>query len=634
MKEKIILSPIQIGPVTVKNRVMFPSMCTFFCDGRGYVTEDQMDFVEDLAKGGAGLIVVPGSPHGKPGPGRPALSDDRYMPGWKAMADTAHRYSAKLFCQLHPAAVQAGRDKVVKAVEDYSREFLAELVDSYAREARRCQLSGVDGVEIHGAHAHEIAQFMSPRYNRRADEYGGDYRGRARYSLEIVRAIKAICGTEYPVVFRISGDEMVERGRKLPETIEIIKLLEEAGIDAVHVSIGMPESEEYMCAPMDIPDGFNTSAAEAVKREVKIPVITVGRITTMEQAEEILEQGKADLTAIGRAQLADPGLVNKYMGLDTAPVRRCIGCNQGCRAATVRKKIRCMQNVRIGNEKALIFAPPSPALEAKKVVIVGAGPAGLEAAAMLAEHGVKNLVIFEQESRPGGKINLAQIPPFKANMEFLTGYRLDVLKRHGVEIRLNVRADVSTIAAEAPDAVILATGSSPLIPPIPGIEGAGIYTGDQALESCVEPGERIAILGGGLIGCETAEYFASMGRQVEIFEMRDDVAVELTESRRIFMLKRLKELEIPIHTGTRVEEIALPRLTVSDGQGEKRQMDGFDSVIVAAGRRPESGLLEEVREALPGTRVYTAGDANVPGLAIEAVHEAAFAAAEILREFA
>ena len=150
----------------------------------------------------------------------------------------------------------------------------------------------------------------------------------------------------------------------------------------------------------------------------------------------------------------------------------------------------------------------------------------------------------------------------------------------------------------------------------------------------MEPGERIAILGGGLIGCETAEYFASMGRQVEIFEMRDDVAVELTESRRIFMLKRLKELEIPIHTGTRVEEIALPRLTVSDGQGEKRQMDGFDSVIVAAGRRPESGLLEEVREALPGTRVYTAGDANVPGLAIEAVHEAAFAAAEILREFA
>ena len=180
MKEKIILSPIQIGPVTVKNRVIFPSMCTFFCDGRGYVTEDQMDFVEDLAKGGAGLIVVPGSPHGKPGPGRPALSDDRYMPGWKAMADTAHRYGAKLFCQLPPAAVQAGRDKVVKAVEDYSREFLAELVDSYAREARRCQLSGVDGVEIHGAHAHEIAQFMSPRYNRRTDEYGGEGPLRAR----------------------------------------------------------------------------------------------------------------------------------------------------------------------------------------------------------------------------------------------------------------------------------------------------------------------------------------------------------------------------------------------------------------------------------------------------------------------
>ncbi|MCD7909577.1 MAG: FAD-dependent oxidoreductase, partial [Clostridium sp.] len=495
MKEKIILSPIKIGPVVIKNRVIFPSMCTFFCDSSGYVTEDQMDFVEDLAKGGAGLIVVPGSPHGKPGPGRPALSEDRYMSGWKAMAETAHRSGAKLFCQLHPAAVQAGRDKVVKAVADYSKELLAQLVESYAMEARRCQLSGVDGVEIHGAHAHEIAQFMSPRYNERTDEYGGDYRGRARYSLEIVRAIKALCGDEYPVVFRISGDEMVERGRKLPETIEIIKLLVEAGIDAVHVSIGMPESEEYMCAPMDIPDGFNTGAAEAVKGEVQIPVITVGRITTMEQAEEILEQGKADLTAIGRAQLADPALVNKYMGIDPSPVRRCIGCNQGCRAATVRKKIRCMQNVRIGNEKEMTFAPPSPALKAKKVVIIGAGPAGLEAAAMLAEHGVRNLVIFEQEKEPGGKINLAQIPPFKANMEFLTRYRQEVLARHQIKIRLNVRADAAMVAAEEPDAVIIATGSSPMIPPIPGIGGTGVYTGDEALVRVDELGERSAVLG-------------------------------------------------------------------------------------------------------------------------------------------
>lgn len=634
MREKIILSPIKIGPVVIKNRVIFPSMCTFFCDSKGYVTEDQMDFVADLARGGAGLIVVPGSPHGKPGPGRPALSDDRYMPGWKAMADVAHQSGAKLFCQLHPAAVQAGRDKVVKAVADYSRELLAQLVESYASEARRCQLSCVDGVEIHGAHAHEIAQFMSPRYNERTDEYGGDFRGRARYSLEIVRAIKALCGPDYPVVFRISGDEMVERGRKLPETVEIIKLLVEAGIDAVHVSIGMPESEEYMCAPMDIPDGFNTGAAEAVKRAVQIPVITVGRITTMDQAEEILEQGKADLTAIGRAQLADPALVNKYMGLDPAPVRRCIGCNQGCRAATVRKKIRCMQNPRIGNEKEMTFAPPSPALKAKKVVVVGAGPGGLEAAAMLAEHGVEKLVIFEQEREPGGKINLAQIPPFKANMEFLTAYRLEVLKRRQIEIRLNTRADAAMIAAEEPDAVILATGSAPLIPPIPGIEGEHIYTGDQALEGGCELGERIAVLGGGLIGCETAEYFASMGKAVEIFEMRDDVAVELTESRRIFMLKRLRDLGIPIHTGTRVEEIALPALTVADHQGGSRKMDGFDSVIVAAGRRPESGLVEAVREALPGVRVYAVGDVNSPGLAIEAVHEAAFAAAEILREMA
>ena len=237
MMDKVILTPMKIGTVTVKNRVMFPSMCTFFCEEDGSVSGDQLAFVEDLAKGGTGLIVVPGSPHGKPGPGRPALSDDRYIPGWKSMADTAHRYGARLFCQLHPAAVQAGRDKVVRAVVDYDREMIRQLVDSYAAEAVRCQKSGVDGVEIHGAHAHEIAQFMSPRYNERTDEYGGDYKMRYRDSNEIVKANKEGWGFYFPITFKIKGEQMVERGRKIPETNPIRWVVEKAGIVGVHVSM-------------------------------------------------------------------------------------------------------------------------------------------------------------------------------------------------------------------------------------------------------------------------------------------------------------------------------------------------------------------------------------------------------------
>ena len=627
--EKKVLTPVRIGSVEVKNRVMFPSMCTFFCDSEGYVSPDQLGLVEDLAKGGTGLIVVPGSPHGKPGPGRPALSDDKYIPGWQAMADAAHRCGAKLFCQLHPAAVQAGRDKVVKRVEDYPKDLIAQLVQSYALEAERCKRAGVDGVEIHGAHAHEIAQFMSPHYNTRTDEYGGDYRGRARYSLEIVRAIKDLCGKDYPLIFRISGDEMVEGGRKLPETIQIIKLLEEAGADAVHVSIGMPESEEYMCAPMDIPDCFNADAAAQVKKAVGIPVITVGRIATMAEAEKLLEDGVADIAAIGRAQLADPALVNKYAGLNSDPVRRCIGCNQGCRAATVRKKIRCMQNPRVGHESIPLPLPVPPDLEGKKIMVAGAGPAGLEAALFLAMEGLKPLV-FEKEGLPGGRINLAKIPPFKANMEFLIQYRVEMLQKLGVEIHCNTAVDEDLIAREAPDILFVATGSLPLIPSIPGIDGPGIYSGDQILETPVPLGDRIAILGGGLIGCETAEKLAADGKHVEIFEMRDDVAVELTESRRTFMLQRIRGLGIPIHTGTRILQVALPEITV-EKNGVRETLTGFSNLIAAAGRQPDNSLLQAVRQKFPDIRVIPVGDVTAPSLAIEAIHGAADAVLSLLQ---
>lgn len=631
MNKKVILTPAYIGNVEIKNRVIFPSMCTFFCDAAGFVSEDQLSLVQALAEGGAGMLIIPGSPHGKVGPGRPALSDDKYIAGWKSMAEAAHRSGAKLFCQLHPAAVQAGRDVVVKKVEDYTKELLETLVESYAAEAGRCKEADVDGVEIHGAHAHEIAQFMSPHYNKRTDEYGGDYAGRAKYSVDIVRAIKEKCGKEYPVIFRISGDELIEGGRKLPETIEIIKLLIDAGIDAVHVSIGMPESEEYMVAPMDVKDCFNVEAAMAVKKAIHgvIPVITVGRITTMEQAEELLETGKVDFTAIGRAQLADHELVKKYMGENPEPVCRCVGCNQGCRATTVRKKIRCMQNAYAGYEGEYTLPAVSPKAVGKKIMIVGAGPAGLQAAVVLARHGLKP-VVYERDSKPGGLLQLAFLPPFKTPMERVITWRTQMLEYLGVPVIYDMNIDAEFIIEEAPDIVIVATGSAPAIPQIPGADGKEVFTGDQVIRDKPELGKRIAVIGGGLIGCETAEMLLDQGKEVVLFEQMKDIAAELTESRRTFMLKRLKDAQLEVHTGAEVLSIRLPELTVRE-HGEEKVFGGFDQVVVAVGRKAENSLLAELK-VLPGSiRVLTVGDASKPALAIDAIHGATAAAMQILK---
>ena len=533
MDNKRVFTAGRIGNVKIKNRVIFPSMCTFFNDPSGYVGEDQYALVRALAKGGTGLIIVPGSPHGKPGPGRPALSDDRYIPGWRSLANIAHSYDARLFCQLHPAAVQAGRDKVVRKVEDYTVEMLQTIANSYALEAKRCMEANVDGVEIHGAHAHEVAQIMSPHYNHRTDEYGGSTEKRAKYAVDIVKGIKALCGKDYPVIFRISGDELVEGGRKLPETIEIIKLLIDAGIDAVHVSIGMPESEEYMCAPMDVSDCFNVDAADAVRKAINncIPVITVGRITTIDEAESILEAEKADFTSIGRAQLADPELVNKYAGVNPEPVCRCVGCNQGCRNTTVRKKIRCMQNAYVGYIDECTIPMIPDATKNKKVMIIGAGPAGMQAAMILAQNGLIPTV-YEKEDHPGGLVCLAAKPPYKAAMERVIEYRQGMLDYLKVPVKYNTAVELDLLKKENPDIIIVATGSSPLIPPIPGIDGKNVYSGDEVIEKDPELGNRIAIIGGGLIGCETAEMLVSQGKDVELFEMADDIATELTVSRR------------------------------------------------------------------------------------------------------
>lgn len=622
-----VFTPIQIGSAVMKNRIVFPSMCTFFCEEDGTIGECMTEYVRERVRGGVGMMIIPGTPHGKPGPGRPAFSDDCYIEGWRKLAGMAHGYGAKLFCQLHPASFQKGRGKKTESPSDFSVETIHELVESYARCAERCKRAGLDGVEIHGAHAHEVAQFMSRIYNTRTDEYGGTPENRARFPGEIIRAIKARCGPDFPVIFRISGLEKVEGGRGIEETAALSKLFEAAGADAIHVSCGMPESEPYISAPMDVDDCFNAENAAVVKRAVSVPVITCNRVVDVAEAEQILESGLADMTSMGRALLADPELIHKYEGSNPDPVRRCLGCNQGCRDVALYRKICCLQNPRLGRESELNFTEVPPERRSLKIMIAGAGPAGLEAAVDLALRGFSP-VVYEKGPAPGGLAVLAALPPHKRNMNSVIDYRIAMLKRYGVPVHCGVEVDLQRLEEEKPDVLIAATGSAPLFPKIPGIDGPGVYSADEVIAGKEIPGERVALLGGGLIGCETAEFLAARGKKVAVFELLDGLGKTLNESRRYFMLRRMKEAGIEEHLKTAVREIRLPEI-VCESDGEEAVYGGFDAVVSALGRTRANALAAQAERRFPDMTVIAVGDAQEVGVALDAIREAALVAAAL-----
>lgn len=619
MNEKLF-TPISLGNVTMKNRIIMPSMCVHFCDKEGYVNDCMLEYVRRRAAGGAGLLIIPGSPHGKCGPGRPALSDDKYIPGWEKLANTVHQYGAKLFCQIHPAKFQAGRGHNVEKPEDYTEENIENLIKSYVACALRCQKAGVDGVDIHGAHAHEIALFMSPLYNKRADQYGGDAAGRSLFPCKIVKAIKEACGEGFPVVFRISGEELVEGGRTIEESAEIAAFLEKAGADAIHVSVGMPESGGYISAPMDVEDCFNVENAAKIKEKVSIPVIAVNRIVDVKQAVDVVASGKADMVSMARSHLADPEIVNKYLGKNNEPVFRCVGCGQGCRDSAVRKKIICMQNPLLGREELVDFVPAAEEEKKKKIMIVGAGPAGLEVACDLARRGFSPKV-YEKSSRPGGLLNLASLPPHKQNLNDITKSRVALLKQFGVEIQYNTEVTPTMLTEESPDVLIVATGSTPFIPPIKGIDAPNVITADEALMGEPITGKKIALLGGGLLGCETADMLAEEGNEVVIIDMIEKVATTLNAFRRNFMLKRMAQVPIRYQLESKVEEINLPDVKISNADGIQT-LTGFDMAVISTGRKPLNTLQETAEQKLPETRVFVLGDAKKVDVALSAIYDA------------
>jgi 2,4-dienoyl-CoA reductase-like NADH-dependent reductase (Old Yellow Enzyme family)/thioredoxin reductase len=637
---KNIFSSIEIGRVRIPNRLVVPAMVTNYCNGDGTATEKYVAYHEAKARGGWGLIITEDyavDPKGKGFSNVPGLWNDGQIESHSTLTKRIHDIGGKIFAQIYHAGRQTGRvligcqpvapspiacPRLQEIPHELTVSEVRKIVEEFGDCALRARKAGFDGIEIHGAHGYLIAQFMSPYSNKRIDEYGGNLLNRLRFPLEIVSNIRLKAGSDFPTIFRISGDEMVPGGRTIEDTKAVASVLEEAGVDALHISAGVYGSAYAITPPSAIRHGWITDHAEEVKKVVDIPVITVGRINDPLLAETIIAGKKADLVAMGRASLADPELPKKAAAGRFADINRCIACLQGCIGMISRgQPATCLVNPALGKEELRI----RPADLKKKIFIAGAGPAGMEAAMVAAKRG-HEVHLFEKADRLGGQLYTASIPPSKGEIAGFIAWQKKQLEDNHVSIHLNTELSEGIVNEQKPDVVVVATGSTPASPHLPGVERENVVTAQEVLEGKKDVGLRVAVIGGGMVGSETASHLANHGKEVTIVEMLPEIAADVNARSRPFLLKDLAEHHVKLFLNSTVKEVFADGLIIGrDGREEK--IGPFDTVILAVGVEP----CNDLRSKLEGkvARLITIGDALSPRKALEAIGEGYLAGLEV-----
>ncbi len=631
-----LLSPGQIGNMTVKNRMVMPSMGTNYAAGDGFITERLLSYYEARAEGGTGMIIVEVSavaPEGKAISHQIAIWADKFIPGLRHLAGAIKKHGARAVIQLHHAgrqttALKTGFQPVAPSeiacpvCGDMPRALKVEeikgLVDAFGHAARRVREAGFDAVEIHGTHGYLINQFLSPYSNRRIDEYGGSEEGRRRFPLEVCAAVRNAVGEDYPVLFRMNANEGVDGGITAGEGREFAKRLEQASVDALHVSAGVYGSPLPIIATMYEPPLPLAGYAADIKAAVKIPVIAVGKIHDPQSGESLIAGAEADFVSLGRALITDSHFAKKVELGQIKNIRKCIECNQLCidPLLVLDEPVSCIYNARAGKELEFPFVK---ARRSKKVVVVGGGPGGLEAARVARERGHK-VVLFERNSELGGQGRLARIAPHKERFGEILRYLIHRNEALDVDIRMNCDASEENIMREKPDTVVLATGAVPLIPALPGLDPRKAVTAWDVLEGRVRPGKFTAIIGGGFVGCETAAYLAGEDRRVIVLEMEGEPAPEQSPSMRGELLRRLYENPtVEIWTNTEVISVG-ERSIITRSEGRESAIEDLDTIIIAAGALPFNPLEGILKPLLK--EVYAIGDCDRPRKAAEAIHEA------------
>ncbi len=635
-----LFEPINIGTVRIRNRLVMPPMVMCYAGPNGEVAEQVIAHFERIARGGVGLIIVEASyvhPTGKGFEGEIAVDKDSLIPGLSRLAEVIKSYGARAAIQLYHGGIQAHVEEPVgpsaiprklvpppKTPRELTTREVEELVEAFANAALRAKIAGFDMVEVHGTHGYLIAEFLSPLTNKRTDKYGAD---RALFAVEIVQRIKEKCGKNFPVIFRLIADEYEEGGITIEYAKQIAKRLEDAGVDAFDITAGTYDSSDHIIPPMyyDTP-GYFAKYAREIKKVVSVPVISGGMISSPEDAVRLITEGYMDMVFIGRQLLADPDWPNKVREGRIDEIRPCIACNECIERIFFSRPVVCSVNPLKGLESRYLSEEFIPkALRRKKILVVGAGPAGLEFARIAKLRG-HDVIVIDREKEIGGTVRIASVPDFKKRLEKLIKWYEVQLRKLGVELRLGTELSLDLVKEIKPDVVVIATGSKPIVPRIPGVENA--VTADDVLTGKVAVGNKVIVVGGGLVGCETALYLAKQGKDVTIVEALPEIAIGEPFINRLAIMKLLKEYNVKVLTRSPVVEIRKGEVDIVNELGIRTTLKA-DTIVIAVGRKPNvpEELVENIKKM--NIEVHIIGDAKEARKIINAIHEGFFTAITI-----